>query len=96
MNGLFYKNSKFIYQYKTDEQTLLDCKVFLNNKSRISMHRVQDQSHRTIPDLLISLIEHEQKNGNNREIPFGIIDILLASQDAGIWKRPGIVELSLS
>lgn len=44
------------------------------------MHRVQDQSHRTIPDLLISLIEHEQKNGNNREIPFGIIDILLASQ----------------
>lgn len=80
MNGLFYKNSKFIYQYKTDEQTLLDCKVFLNNKSRISMHRVQDQSHRTIPDLLISLIEHEQKNGNNREIPFGIIDILLASQ----------------
>lgn len=80
MNGLFYKHLKFIYQYKTDEQTLLDCKVFLNNKSRISMHRGQGQSHQIIPDLLISLIEHEQKSGNNLEIPFGIIDILLTSR----------------
>lgn len=82
MNDLFYKNSKFIYQGKTGEQTLLDCSVSacLNNKSQIAMHRLSGQSHNTIPDFLIKLIELERNSGNNLDLPFGIIDILLTRQ----------------
>lgn len=80
MSSLFIRDSKFIYQDIAGERMLLNCNAFLENKSRISMHRFQYQSHKTIPELLTSLIEREQKNGNNLEIPFGIIDILLTSQ----------------
>lgn len=80
MSSLFIRDSKFIYQDIAGERMLLNCNAFLENKSRISMHRFQYQLYQTIPELLISLIEREQKNGNNLEIPFGIIDILLTSQ----------------
>lgn len=82
MNGLFYRNSKFIYQGETGERTLLDCSIssYLNNKSQIAMHRLSGQSHNTIPDFLITLIERERNNENNLNLPFGIIDVLLTKQ----------------
>lgn len=82
MNDLFYKNSKFIYQGKSGEQTLLDCSIssYLNNKSQIALHRLSGQPHNIIPDFLITLIEQERNNGNNLELPFGIIDVLLTKE----------------
>ena len=52
----------------------------LSNKSRVSMHRLPGQSHPIIPDILIGLIQKQMNERAELGLPFGIIDLLLASQ----------------
>lgn len=80
MGDLFCRNSRYIYEGKNGEQTLLNFKDYLSNKSRISMHRFPTQKHLTIPEFLFALLEWEQKNRNSLLLPVGLIDGLLANQ----------------
>lgn len=79
MRGVFYRNSRFVYEGKEGEQTLLNCGDYLSNKSRIPMHRFPGQKNLIIADLLNILIERERKEGNNIEVSLGLIliDVLL-------------------
>lgn len=81
MGSLYYNNSRFIYEDQEGEvRTLLDCRNYLTNKSRIPMHRLAGMDYLTIPDLLLGLLEKEKKNGDDLEFPAALTDILLASR----------------
>lgn len=80
MNSLVYRENKFIYTGAGGEKTLLDCRDYLSNKSRVSLHRLPGQDFLTVPELLVGLIQQEQRGGTGLEFPFGLIDTLIAAR----------------
>ena len=56
---------------------LLDREKPLENKSRVSMHRLADQKHPIISDILLKLIQRQQEEEADLAVPFGLLDALL-------------------
>ena len=56
---------------------LLDSEKPLENKSRVSMHRLADQKHPIISDILLKLIQRQQEEEADLAVPFGLLDALL-------------------
>ncbi len=80
MYKLFFRDLQFIYEGKKGEQVLLNFKDLLSNKSKISIHRLPNQNHHIIYELLMTLINQERKKGDTLELPISLIDVLLANQ----------------
>ena len=81
MGTLSIEGSQIIFEDMGNKRVLLDCSDPLANKSRISMHRLQGQTHPIIPEILRGLIqEQEEEIGIELALPFGVLDILLVSR----------------
>ncbi len=79
MGDLIYKENQFFYIEQGRERLLLDCGDYLSNKSRISMHSLQGQNFRTIPELLAELME-EGPCRNDDAFAAALLDVLLAAR----------------
>ena len=55
----------------------MDSEKPLENKSRVSMHRLADQKHPIISDILLKLIQRQQEEEADLAVPFGLLDALL-------------------
>lgn len=62
------------------ETVLLNYKDLLSNKSRVSMCCLPEESHLTLPDLLLDLIQKQRQAEEAYTFPFGLIDALLAAR----------------
>lgn len=81
MGNLSAEESRFVFEDAGGKRILLDCSDPLANKSRISMNRLQGQTHPIIMDVLWGLIQEQVKeNGIVLAMPFGVLDILLVSR----------------
>lgn len=82
MSSIFYRDSKFIYEGKEGRRTLLDCKDYLSNKSRIPMYRHPEQCHRIISDIVSDMFLWEKENGDDPEFSVGLIlmDTLIVNE----------------
>ena len=80
MGDLIYQNSRFIFAEGRREKVLLDCTDLMSNKSRISMHSLQDQETRTIPILLAGLMEKESEYQDGTGLITALLTVLLVSE----------------
>lgn len=79
MGDLIYRDNKFIYTEPGKEQPLLDCGDYLSNKSRISMHCLEDQNIYTLPELLADIRKQGPCRGNDA-FAAALMDVLLAAR----------------
>lgn len=80
MSSLSIKGRRFVFEDAEGERVLLDCSDFRSNKSRISMHRLQGQTHPVIPEILWGLIQKQQAEADELALPLGVLDILLVAR----------------
>lgn len=80
MARLYTENGRILFETPESARVLLDCKDLLSNKSRLPLHRLPDQTHLTVPDLLQRLIERQQRESDTLAFPFGVTDTLLAAR----------------
>ena len=101
MASLNVRGPRFSFEGPEGETLLLDCDNYLSNKSRVSMHRMPEQNFPTIPEILMGLIQRQQNEEEPFALPFGLMDVLLASrlirsreagEAAGIRQRAGRAE----
>lgn len=80
MASLNVRGPRFSFEGPEGETLLLDCDNYLSNKSRVSMHRMPEQNFPTIPEILMGLIQRQQNEEEPFALPFGLMDVLLASR----------------
>ena len=77
MVSLNLNNGCFAFTGLEGTVVLLDSEKPLENKSRVSMHRLADQKHPIISDILLKLIQRQQEEEADLAVPFGLLDALL-------------------
>lgn len=80
MGSLSIERSQVTFEDTRGERVLLDCTDLLANKSRVSMHRLLEQTHPTIPEILTELILGQQTEDDDFTVPFGTLDTLLTAR----------------
>lgn len=80
MSSLEVTNGQFVFSGQLEKKILLDCSKFLDNKSRVSMHRLPGQDHIIIPELLADLLARERENGEDLAFSSFLIDAVLAAR----------------
>ncbi len=80
MVSLNVNNGCFSFTGLEGTVVLLDSKKPLTNKSRVSMQRLADQNHPIISEVLLGLIQRQQKETAALAVPFGLMDTLLTAR----------------
>ncbi len=82
MNSFVYKNNQFIYTDDSVSKILLDCNMYLENKSRIPFHSINDSI--TVPKMIFDLISGHFKAFDGHEYAewgtyYAMIDVLVTA-----------------
>lgn len=80
MGRLSYEEDVFVYAEEGKKQVILDCGDYINNKSRVPMHKLKDQDSCIIPEFLAELMEKGPCSKEARGFDAVLIDVLLTSR----------------
>lgn len=82
MNSFVYENNQFIYTDESGRKILLDCNKYLENKSRIPFHSVNDSL--TVSKLIFDLLSRHSQAFDGHEyaewgIYYALVDVLVTA-----------------
>lgn len=97
MNNFVYKNNQFIYDGADGEKLLLDCNHFLQNKSRVPFHSLDDHTL-TVPKMIFDLLDKHSKLCEGTELQncgsyYSLIDVLVTAYHVKSSAQKKILEL---